>query len=469
MNYKDCQEWKNVGFPLSTTSNEAAKMYDAALTQFTTGYEDKSIGGVGICLEKMLSADPSFVLGHAIKNGMALLSGVSILTNDSLKSDIDKMVEMAKTSDITPLEKLHVDAVKLWSVGNIVKGCDKWEEVLLYFPTDIMAIQGAMLTHLFYGRMMQFTDCLARVLPFWNSCSSPKVHCAIRSQYAFGLEELNFFDDAEKIAKQALEVTPNDIWGTHTIAHVRESQNHYEEGISFIKSKESDIQDNYLSGHIYWHLGLYYIEKGDFEAALTLYDDRLSKYLSNGAMVDMTDASSFLCRLEFEGVNVGDRWQKVHERFLPHLHDHVYMFNDIHGLMASQRAKQFEVAEKLIESIMNFISNADEENAKTQVFRDVGVSLCESFQAYDNGEYGRAVDIITPIKYRIQEIGGSKAQRDVFNLFLIHAALKSSEKRHHMLARSLLHERSAQRKCSPMNDRLFAQLPLDISVDPNMY
>ena len=40
----------------------------------------------------------------------------------------------------------------------------------------------------------------------------------------------------------------------------------------------------------------------------------------------------------------------------------------------------------------------------------VGLSLCEAFVAYDDGDYAKAVDLLTPLKYDILSIGGSNAQ-----------------------------------------------------------
>ncbi|XP_070533324.1 tetratricopeptide repeat protein 38-like [Ptychodera flava] len=174
--------------------------------------------------------------------------------------------------------------------------------------------------------------------------------------------------------------------------------------------------------------------------------------------INLMDASSFLYRLELEGVNVGDRWKEVHKRWSPRVGDHTHMFNDIHSFMATRGAEQDDVAANFIESLRDFVDNADDRNDNARVSKEVGLPLCEAFNAYGNGDYGTAVDILTPIRYRIQGIGGSHAQRDIFNLFLIHAALKSSEQKHQLLARSLLQERQAQRKCSPMTDRILAQL-----------
>ncbi|XP_070533329.1 tetratricopeptide repeat protein 38-like isoform X1 [Ptychodera flava] len=456
MNYKDCQEWKKVGFPLSTTSNEAAKMYDAVVTQYMSGYSDDSVGDIGTCLQKMFMADPEFVLGHAVKNGLMLLAGgTSVRTNMDLQNDIDKMVTMAQKADITPLEKLHVEAVKLYSVGQSALASDKWEEILLYYPTDVLAVQNAFIAHLFSGRSYQMRDCFARVLPHWEVLPPSTLKSNIRSLYAFGLEESNFYDEAEKLAKEVLEVSPKDGQATHTIAHVMEMMNRCEEGVTFSQSKERDFQNHFLSGHIYWHWGLFHIERGEYEVALTLYDEQL---MDREKIIDLIDASSFLYRLELEGVNVGDRWKAVHKRWSPRIGDHAVMFDDIHSFMATQGAEQDGVAANFIESLRDFVNNADDRNDNARVSKEVGLPLCEAFKAYGNGDYGTAVDIMTPIRYRIQEIGGSHAQRDIFNLFLIHAALKSSEQKHQLLARSLLQERQARRKCSPMTDRILAQL-----------
>ncbi|XP_070533328.1 tetratricopeptide repeat protein 38-like [Ptychodera flava] len=458
MNYKDCQEWRKVGFPAVNTSNEAAKMYDAAMTQYLSGYSDETVGNMGTCLQKMLTADPDFVLGHVVKNGLMLLGGPNVWTNNDMKINIDKMVEMAEKADLNPLEKLHVDAVKHLSLGESTSACDKWDEILLYYPTDILALRNAFSAHFVTGRIERYRDCFARVMPDWKASPSPILYSNVRSMYAFSLEETNFYDEAEKLAREGFEVNQKDIWATHTLAHIMEMQGRNNEGVTFLRGKEQDFQGNVLCGHVYWHWGLFHIEKGEYEEALSLYDGQVQKFMDSGLTIDLTDASAFLYRLELEGVDVGDRWKNVYEHWSPRIGDHALMFDDIHSLMAAQGAKQDDVADKLMESLKEFISNTDDRNHNTRISKEVGLSLCKAFQAYDNGDYGTAVDAMVPIKYRIQELGGSHAQRDIFNLFLIHAAVKSSEKKHQLLARSLLQERKAQRKCSPMTDRILAQL-----------
>lgn len=54
------QEWQNDGIQLSTSSNEAAKLYDAAVSQFIGWYDEPNFGGLVGTLGRMVEADPKF-------------------------------------------------------------------------------------------------------------------------------------------------------------------------------------------------------------------------------------------------------------------------------------------------------------------------------------------------------------------------------------------------------------------------
>lgn len=50
----------NEGIPIGTQSNEAAKLYDATITQYVGLYDDVNFDGLGGSLDKMLKEDPNF-------------------------------------------------------------------------------------------------------------------------------------------------------------------------------------------------------------------------------------------------------------------------------------------------------------------------------------------------------------------------------------------------------------------------
>ena len=82
------------------------------------------------------------------------------------------------------------------------------------------------------------------------------------------------------------------------------------------------------------------------------------------------------------------------------------------------------------------------DTTEAPVYRRIGLPLCRGLAAYRAGDHGAAVEHLLPIRYEVVAVGGSHAQRDVFQQTLIWAALADGRDR---LARALLAERVAQR------------------------
>lgn len=441
---------------MSTSSNEACKMYDAILTQYTTWRNDETLGGIEGCISALKSADPNFVMGHVISTGLELVgTGTSVRLNESLAAAVRGTVELAQAQaqDITPRERLHVRAMELFSKGSFPKACDVWDEILVEHPTDLLALKFAHDGFFYLGAQTQMRDSVARVLPHWKP--HMPLYSYLKGLYSFGLLETHFYDQAEKVAKEGLALTPEDAWCVHSVAHVHEMKTEVDKGLKFMESTERDWQGcDMLACHNYWHWALCHIEKGEYEAALRIFDRQVYRRCSSsGAMLDTVDACSLLYRLEMEGVCVKDRWRELQQLTLPHTDHHVLLFQDLHFLMASLGAKDTGTAHRLVEGLRERARDP-EENWQHQLAGGLGVPMCQALLEYDQGNYSQAVDLLLPLRYRTKEIGGSDAQRDLFNQLLIHAAMKSGEKHHHKLARCLLVERSAVRPNSPLTDRL---------------
>ncbi|XP_067666237.1 tetratricopeptide repeat protein 38-like isoform X2 [Haliotis asinina] len=453
--WRDCQEWKSLGLPLSTSNNEASKMFDATLTQYVGWYDDTSIGGIETSLQKMMDADPNFVMGHVLKNGLDLMgTGRNVTVDQTFLGEINEMLRLAETSSIER-EKQHARALKLWSDGLTPEACNVWEDILLQNPLDILALKFAHDSYFYLGYPNQNRDSIARVLPKWNP--GMPLYGYLVGMYSFGLEECSLYDQAERTAKQGLNLNPRDAWSTHTLCHVMEMTGRQDEGISFLTDTVANWAScGMLACHNYWHWALYYIEKGDYQGALNIFDTQVTvRSCKSGALLDLVDACSLLFRLEMEGVDVGERWNDIYDVCRPHVDDHILAFNDVHILMACLASKQPDAAKQMMESIKQFVQNGRGTNQV--VTEEVGLTLCEAFVAYKDDDFAKAVDLLKPIRYNIIKIGGSHAQRDIFNLFLIQAAIKSPSTEHHKLARSLLMERKALKENAPMTDRLIAK------------
>lgn len=453
--WRDLDAWKGEGLPLTTTSNEAAKMYDATVTQHTGWYDEPSVGGIEGSLSKMITADPDFVMGHVLSCGLDLISsGVGIHVDHALKQRMETLESLANKSNVSYREKLHAKAVKQWAEGSTAEACLTWEDILIEHPTDMFAVKMAHDSYFYLGYQAQMRDSIARVLPHWNE--KKPLYSYLQGMYAFGLVETGFYSEAEKHALKALQLNPIDCWSTHAEAHVLEMQGRQDDGISFLsKTIDNWTMGAMLACHNYWHWAVYHIEKGEHQAALDIFDEEVGKRCHSGAMLDLVDASSLLYRLQMEGVDVTSRWKELFHLWESHTDDHILVFNDVHMLMCTLGAKNEDATLKLLGSLRDFIRDGSGTN--WEISKDVGLAICEAFEQADKGKFDNAVEILKPARYKVVTIGGSNAQRDVFNLFLIHAALNSPKKQHHQLARSLLTERKAKKNNAPMTDRLMAQ------------
>ncbi|KFM77842.1 Tetratricopeptide repeat protein 38, partial [Stegodyphus mimosarum] len=450
--WRGVSEWRKEGLHLSSASDQACKLYDAALSQYVGWYDEPSLGGLSKTVEEMTAADPNFVMGKALSVGLDLLgTGRSVQLDEEFKADIKNLEIMAEsqTNVLTPREKDHVKAITTWASGDLVEATVIWDEILQSHPTDILALKMAHDTYFYLGYQREMKDSVEKVLPHWSSDIPLYGH--LFGMYAFGLVEIESYKKAESNAKKGLEINAKDAWSTHALAHVFEMEGRVDEGVSFLRNTLDDWKVcGLLACHNFWHWALYHIEKGESEAALDIFDTQVSERMKSGAMLDIVDSTSLLYRLELAGVNVGDRWKEVFDLCRPHFDDHILAFNDIHLLLSSVGSKNKDATNYLMSSLQDFISNGHGINHT--ITRDIGYSLCEAIVAYDEGRVEDCCDILYPLRYNIVQIGGSNAQRDMFNLLLIAAAMKSTCKHHQSVLRQLLSERTRFKSISQVPD-----------------
>ncbi|KAK3741173.1 hypothetical protein QZH41_012619, partial [Actinostola sp. cb2023] len=405
--------WKKEGFVFSTPSNEAVKLYDAAVSQIIQYYDNESLGGLEKTIHGVIEADPNYVMGYLLKSGMPVIDA-DIERNPELKKDYDFIMDLVAKGKVTEHEKKHALAFRECFHGDTAKACVLWEDILTDHPTDIFALRLLQETYIVLGKYPQLCDTVASVFPSWKP--ETPLYSYLHGMYAFGLEETKHFHEAEKYAIKV---------------------------------------DNPLTGHNFWHWALYHVEKGEFEAALDLFDNEVGRRACSSSLFHLINTASLLYRLEMQGVNIGDRWDQMLTHYAQCTDTHLWMFVDAHMIMCTLGAKREDLTLKLLKSLKEYAKNGSGTNC--DVTREVGVALCEAFELADKGHFDQAVELLKPIRYDLYKLGGSNAQRDVFKLFFINAAMMSSRKDHRKLARRLLAERKASKENAPMTDRLVAR------------
>jgi hypothetical protein len=262
--------------------------------------------------------------------------------------------------------------------------------------------------------------------------------------HAFGLEECNQYPEAERTGRRALELQPKDGWAVHAVTHVMEMQGRSRDGIEWLTSRESDwAPDNMFAPHNWWHLALFHIDRGDYDAALALFDAKLIGPQADMILV-LLDATALLWRLKLEGVDVGDRFERVADLWEAKLEGEggFYAFNDVHALMSFAATGRSMAIARLLE-LMNESATAGNSNAAME--REVGLPLASGLLAFAQGRNADATAAIEPVRDIANRFGGSHAQRDLLTLTLIEAAIRGGDARRagHYIAERQVHKPTA--------------------------
>lgn len=453
-NWRDLKEWKKSGLSFSMSSDEACKLYDAALTQYVGYYNDPELGGLGKTLTRLLETDHTAVMGHVISLGLDVISSGKMPDYSlEFRKRVKTLMEVESNNKLTDWERRHVKGVQLLADGYMPEACHIWDDILLDYPLDILAIKFSFDVHIFRGVMEPIRNTLARVISQWTP--DMPLYSYLLGYYSFSLCETNLFNKGEIIGKKGLELNPYDGWATHSLVHIYHMQGRYDEGIDLLETtvKNWEPQD-IIACHNYWHLAVYKVEKAEYNEALDIFDNQVYPRTAKGQTAfNISDSSALLKRLEMEGVSVGERWHEVYKVCESQTSGgNKSAFYDAHFMMSALGAKQKTEAQKLMDDIREYMKQGNSLNH--HVKREVGAAICESLMAYDEGDAARAVDLLYPLRYDIYKIGGSIAQRDVIHQLLIHAAMDSSQPHHQKIARGLLTERKALIETSPLTDRL---------------
>ena len=98
-----------------------------------------------------------------------------------------------------------------------------------------------------------------------------------------------------------------------------------------------------------------------------------------------------------------------------------------------------------------------------KVANELALPICKAIEAFYRKDYGKVVELLWPLRYQYQPIGGSHAQRDIFNIFLIEAAIGMKDFK---LAKALLTERTARHKNSESSWRRLDEGYVELGQPP---
>jgi len=442
MQRKNSRSLKDVrGVPVSTGNRGSLDRYERASELFLGYFNDPFA-----VIETALTEDPDFVMGHCLKAALIVSA-----TDRNFEPELRKTVETleALAPKANDRERQHIAAARAWLDGDYETSITRYGNILENYPLDSLALQIAHLGDFFLGQALQLRDRVARVLPFWDE-DTPG-YSYVLGMHAFGLEEMGDYNRAEDRGRRALELNRRDPWSVHAVAHVMEMQGRQADGIKFMTGRIGDwATDNGFAFHNWWHLALYHLDLGEHDRVLDLYDTRIRANPTE-LPLEMLDATALLWRLHLRGVNVGDRWRELADKWEARCGDLYYAFNDMHAMMSFVGDGRTAAATTLLKALEG---RAGSGGTNAMMTRDVGLPVCKAMAAFADADYNTAVDLLLPLRPIANRFGGSHAQRDVLSLTLIEAALRGGRSR---LARELAAERTELKPSSPFNWLLTAR------------
>ena len=322
----------------------------------------------------------------------------------------------------------------LWSAlqqvrgGNGIAAATVLDEWLLQEPSNLLVHQLLQEELFWIGRSHWMRDSVERAAPHW--CSTDVGYGSYLSLRAFACEEAGELDAAERYGRQAVEIDPADIWGTHAVAHVMLMKGQMSEGIDWLESLSANWgHANQMRHHLWWHVCLFLLEVGDYDRILSLLTSEVRNpesalvRASPAAAIDIENFASLLLRLELYGVDVKDLWFQLASVCANRIENHGNPFANVHDMMVLAATEQFDKAEQLLVSMRARFTQAAP-SSLALAYIAAGIPACEAVLAHRRADYKSVLDGLGAARHNLHLMGASHAQRDVLYHLLVHAADK---------------------------------------------
>jgi tetratricopeptide (TPR) repeat protein len=423
------------GNPTSGTADGIVR-YDRAV-DLLLRYDPDVVGAA----EQLATLDAAMPMAQTFSAYLALMS-TDAPDVESARAAVAALDSLA----LNAREAAHAAAIAAWLEGRWRGAARVLDELLIRWPTDMLALVMGHVLDFFTGDARNLRDRVGRSLPSFDP-DDPRAAFA-KGLQAFGLEESGDYARAEAVGLEALERHPDDVWALHAVVHTYEMRGMVDTGISVMRAREPDWGGaNLFRVHNWWHLALYLLEAGQYDDALTIYDAEVHNERSGGVSLEMLDASALLWRITLDGMETGDRYSALASAWEGQVFDEPwYVFNDLHAVIAYCGAGRTEDARAIIDRLERYVASTDDEPGTNHAMTaEIGVPASRAIVAFTEGDDDDVLAELLPIRRRFHHFGGSHAQRDILQRTLTEAAIRSDQLD---LARALLDERLSLRDTS---------------------
>jgi tetratricopeptide (TPR) repeat protein len=400
--------------PLTTSSAAAAADYVSAVDLLLSAWP-----GTEVLLDRALAADPDFALAHIARGRLLQLQA------RMPEAKAAAMRARSLSHRLTARERRHVEAIGLSIDGAAGQALAMVRTHIADYPRDALPLSlalGVFGLLGFSGRRDHHEAQLAlleELAPRWGN-----------DWWFLGYLGWAYIETGQ-VAK-GTELVERSLAGNLRNAHAAHQRVHgfFETGDA---AGGAGFVGNWLQGydraghlhcHLSWHLALFELARGNAERARAVYIDNIRPSVAQAApMLVLADAASFLWRWRFydTGPTLDQEWAEVAahaRRYFPYAS---LAFADIHAAFAEAGTGDEKGLQSRIDGLRSL---ADDGRLPPG---EVAPALCAGVAALGRGDDAEAAQILEPALADLPRIGGSHAQREVFEDLLIVAYLRCGE------------------------------------------
>jgi tetratricopeptide (TPR) repeat protein len=419
------------GLLLTTASDRAAAYYVDGVDRMLA-----ALHGAGAAFDTAIAEDPDFAMAHV---GRARVHQLNMEGTEA-RAKAAKARQLAAAA--SPRERQHIEIMASVIEGQSKKAVTAAEQHLTEYPRDAQVLSlllGAFGLYAFSGRADHDAARLAICNRYVRDYGED---WWFLTYLGWSQTEAGQIVSGRAITERGYALKPENAGAAHAVAHALFEQGDGTEGRTFLSAwLPANDRTSFLQGHLAWHLALIDLEEGDADAALDIYERHIKPAGRPYPPLNIyTDTASLLWRLSLAGkTGLESHWKDVAAYGDGYFAKAGAHFADVHHALVAATTNGGGLDKRLAEMEAR---QADGKLAPGPA----AIGLGRGIAAFTAGDYREAVTILAPLMPELVRIGGSHAQRELWEDTFIVACLRAGQGRQAAdLISERLHRRPSRR------------------------